>query len=130
MSEVSSKRTVTRSADAVWKQISDFADLSWAAPGAPVEVTGTGVGAERKITIEGGVIHERLKAFDDAGRSFSYTMLSGPMPLTNYVATVSVSPEGDGCSVQWAATFEAPAAALDEVSKGLQGMFDGALGGL
>ncbi|GLO49933.1 hypothetical protein PPUN110474_13330 [Pseudomonas putida] len=46
-------------------------------------------------------IIERLLDFNEAGRSYSYTILKGPAPVRDYQATLRVVAEGSGSRVEW-----------------------------
>ena len=37
---------------------------------------------------------------------YSYTITDSPLPLANYVATIKVTGEGEGCKVEWSSEFE------------------------
>ncbi|QQA42696.1 SRPBCC family protein [Pelagovum pacificum] len=67
------------------------------------------VGCVRAFTVsDGGFLRERLIAFSDTDRTFTYTILESPMPIENYVATWRVTPitEGDRSFVEWWADFD------------------------
>ncbi len=49
----------------------------------------------------GGVLREQLLALSDAGHSFTYCILSAPLPLNDYVATVALKPVTDGAATLW-----------------------------
>ena len=120
-------------ADDVWRFLGDFAGIASWMPGIEsCDVTGEGVGAVRKIGMPGGAqIEETLEAFDADGRSLSYSIGSGPLPVQNYLATISVKPDGDGCSVDWTASFELPEGIPEEpIIQALEGAYGGALGAL
>lgn len=120
----------TSSADTVWKVLRDFGGIgSWMPGIESCEVSGEGVGAVRKIAMPGGAgVEERLEAFDDEGRSLSYSIGAGPLPVQSYLATISVKPEGSGCSVKWSAEFELPQGVPDEpIIQALEGAYGGGL---
>ncbi|MCG2635261.1 MAG: SRPBCC family protein [Gammaproteobacteria bacterium] len=96
------------SAAAVWDLIGDFGDLSWI-PGigdVKMSVQGEGVGALRSIELEGGLVVEKLESYQD-GASYSYSVASGPLPITNYLAVLAVEPRGSGCQLSWSSDFDA-----------------------
>ncbi|MFE1191555.1 SRPBCC family protein [Streptomyces olivaceoviridis] len=51
---------------------------------------------------EGGVIVERLEAFDDKERSYTYSIVRAPFPVTDYRSTLTVreAPGGHGARVE------------------------------
>lgn len=70
---------------------------------------------------------ERLVAFDDAARS--YTFLDGPFPVSEYLATLRVhqTDGGKGSRVEWSARFEPNGVSDHEASQLIQGIFDDGL---
>lgn len=67
------------------------------------------VGCVRNFTLtNGGHLRERLLAFSDRDRSFTYCILESPMPIEDYVATFHCMPitEGNRTFVEWFADFE------------------------
>ncbi len=130
MSEVAIHAKFTTSADAVWRELADFGGIGAWAPGVEsCEVEGSGIGAVRKIGMPGGVVmEERLDSLDDADRCLTYAVVGGPMPLENYIATIQVTVQGDGCRVDWGATFDAPEGLpVEGICKGVSGAYSGML---
>ncbi|MOA62832.1 Polyketide cyclase / dehydrase and lipid transport [compost metagenome] len=56
---------------------------------------------------------ERLQAFDNAAKTYSYSILQAPFPATEYLATIKVEAQGDGARVTWSGRFE-PVGVTDE----------------
>ena len=73
-------------------------------------------------------IKERLESFDPDARTLSYSIVEGPLPTENYLATIIVSEQGDGCRVDWTATFDLPDG-VDEsaIAPAVAGGYGGAL---
>jgi hypothetical protein len=44
--------------------------------------------------------------WDDANRSYSYTTLSGPLPVANYHATISVTGDPEGSVLKWVGSYD------------------------
>ena len=63
-----------------------------------------GVGAIRHFTRYGMGSREEVRAFEPPTR-LAYSILSG-FPVRNYLAEVTLSPEGEGTRIVWAATFD------------------------
>ncbi len=131
MAEVKVSDQIAASATSVWALIRDFGDLSkWAAGIESCEVSGEGIGAVRTLGLPGGgTLKERLEAFDEEARSFSYSMVEPiPLPLKNYLATVTLSEEGpDRCGIEWSSSFEPSGASEEQTVKMIQGIY---LGGI
>ena len=131
MAEIVIERDFTASADAVWEKLGNFAELEWMPGVSSVDVEGEGLGALRKIAMGPATIVERLEAHDAAGRSLSYSITEGPIPVENYLATITVTPKGDGCHVDWSAKFVVPEGIpADAIAPGLEGAYGGALDSL
>jgi uncharacterized protein YndB with AHSA1/START domain len=89
-------------ADVAWALAGDPARVGqWFAPVVACEVEGD----ERRATMGGGgVLVERLIDRDEAGRSYSYTVISGIPGLTSHRATVRVVEAPGGARVLWRQT--------------------------
>ena len=95
--------SIAKSPDEVWKVVGDFGGLAQWMPGMEAcDVDGD----VRKIRTMGLEIHEQLRELDDAGRRISYAIVQSPMPLQLHLATITVTPEGDGSHVTWAVEVE------------------------
>lgn len=134
MSEVHVSESIAAPAAKVWELVRDFGGVTkWGGPALQsCTVEGSGVGAVRRIGLPGGMtIAERLEAFDDPGRSLSYSIVEGPVPLKNYRSTIRILEEGAGaCRVDWSSTFE-PAGASEEQAQGMvRGIYTGGVAGL
>src|SRR5437868_3940012 len=93
--------------DEVWKLVSDFGGLIEAL-GLPVEVDGDGVGAVRTISMGGSDTVERLEALDNETKTLRYSMVRGPLPVENYLATMQFTALGDTrTKIDWTSSFDA-----------------------
>ena len=99
MASGTSEVDIDRSADDVWKVVGDFAGLASWMPG--IEKC-TLNGDVRTIEMSGMEIGEQLVARDDAQRSLTYSIVSGPAPVDSHKATITVTPKGSGSHVMWA----------------------------
>ncbi len=104
MTTVNVKRTINAPADQVWGALRTFR-LDYF-PGYPHTVIGKGVGASRTFDLPDGEMTEQIEAFDDRGMRLAYIIVEGPWPVKDYHATVQVSRHGEGCEVEWMATFK------------------------
>jgi hypothetical protein len=69
------------------------------------------VGCIRNFRLrDGGVIRERLLSLSDYDLSQSYAILESPMPVENYISTLSLTPITDGnrTFAEWQAEFDCP----------------------
>ena len=86
----------------VWNVVRDFNGLpGWAPFVAESRIEQNAhadrIGCIRNFTLkDGGRIREKLLALSDYDLSCSYAILESPMPVENYVATLSLTPITDG----------------------------------
>jgi len=102
---ISEAITVHGSPEAVWAVAGD--------PGAigewlPALAESSFSDGERVCTTgDGAEIRERIVEHSDAARSYTYEIVTSPMPLRSYRSTLSVDGHDDHSHVTWEATFEA-----------------------
>ena len=86
----------------VWTYIRDFNELPKWFPGLTDSKIEGGmcsdqVGCIRDFGLQaGGRVREQLLAVSDHDHTFTYKMLEGPIPVTNYLAHVRLLPVTDG----------------------------------
>ncbi len=131
MADVRIEDEIAGGVDAVWAKIADFGGIEeWAPRLEKCELEGEGVGSVRRISMGGMQIGERLEKLDEAGRSLTYSIVEGPMPVENYLATITVSDIGSGRShIVWTCSFDAPGMS-EEQAQGLAGGMEGASKGM
>jgi len=103
-------------ADAVWAYIRSFGAYAWSGVSGETIIeggkSGDQVGAVRRVATSAGEIRQRLLAFSDVDRSYTYEFV-GPasIPVSDYQATIHVVPvlEDDRAFVEWWATFDCAA---------------------
>ena len=96
------------SAEKVWELIGGFNSLpTWHPAVEKSRIEGEGRGQVRTLDLAGGAtIRERLDRADENARSYTYSILESPLPVADYVATISVREAGDGvCVVEWSSEF-------------------------
>jgi len=133
MSKMMMKTQINASADAAWKTIRDFGGIDeFVASIAACKVKGSGVGATRTITFEGGgEIVERLEALDNAKRSLTYSIIAGELPFENYLSTMAVRDLGPGrCEVAWSCSFTPAGAPEADCKKIVEGVYTEGFDGL
>lgn len=132
MVNVKVSERVEATADQVWDLFRDFGGIQRFTSGfEKVEVSGSGIGAVRTITLPGGAaLQERLEAFDDRGRKLQYAIVGGPIPVSNYLATLEVKDEGKACRIDWSSHFE-PKGITDEQARAMiEGVYRGGIAGV
>lgn len=141
--KVSETVEINAPADKVWEAIGNFQDMSWHPAVTKTEGTGgNDVGATRTLTLDGGgQIFEKLTRFDAAGKTLSYEITEVDvkvLPVTNYTARITVTPDGDKSKVEWWSAFyrgfvnnDPPPELSDEAAvKAITGVFQGGLSAL
>jgi hypothetical protein len=115
MPEVSTTTTVNAGPEEVWALLRDFNGLGTWHPAMSLSMIEEGRGAEevgaiRRFTYsDGSIVRERLTAFSDADRSYSYTVEEIALPVSDYRATLAVSPATTGGAViDWSVSFVCP----------------------
>jgi len=108
--EVSVRERIEAPAAAVWNLVGGFNQMRRWLPGVE-HSTKSGeevVGVERTLLISGGAqIVERLDTYDDEGRSYSYSFVDGPLPVTRCATTLRVDPDGEhACILSWTSRIE------------------------
>jgi len=109
MSEAKVVKQIRASADAAWDQLGNFSGIEAGGGIDSVTYEGEGVGMTRTIVMGGKPIVERLDVHDPAAKTFTYAIINddGPLPFSDYSATVKIDDNGDGtCTVDWTGTFE------------------------
>jgi hypothetical protein len=133
MSSVKVSDRIGASVDQVWDLVRDFGGIQrFAAAIESVSVQGEGVGAVRTLTMPGGVtLQERLEALDDGARTLRYAIVGQhPFPFSDYLATIRLSEDGDGCQIEWSSTFTPRAGAESQAAAMVEGIYRGGIAGL
>lgn len=116
--------TSSMSPDALWKKVGDFCGIATWHPA----IEKCELSADRKqrtLSLKGGgTIVEALDNWDDAKRSYSYTILSGPLPVANYHSTISVTADPKGSALKWMGTFDAKGAPDADAKKIFDGIYE------
>jgi hypothetical protein len=85
-------------------------------------------GKTRTLSLKGGgTIVESLVKMDPAGRSYTYSIVSGPLPVANYTSTISVAADGAGSAVTWSGKYDAKGVPDADSQKAIQGVYDSGL---
>jgi len=133
MASVEEHVRIPAPADEVWAIVRDFGSIAdWTPPITDATLDGEGVGAERTLTLaDGGQVVERLEALDENDRTLRYTIVDGPLPVTGYEGTFSVTAVDDStCEVTWGSTFTIEDAPEDEITGTFSELYAAGLSGL
>ena len=77
-------------------------------------------------TKDGGVLLERLQAFDESRRTLTYSVDESPFPLTSYVSTLRVTEipgRPDVALVEWSGAFQPDGVSEDKAVSLFQGIY-------
>lgn len=136
--EVTRSRDLPAPAAAVWALIGDFCGIQLWHPQverciASADDDDDGIRAQiRGLVVKGGLgtIVEVETARDEAGMSYSYSFIQGPLPVRAYNSTLAVRPNGAGSTVIWTATFDAEGMGEPEAVADIAGVFEAGLAGI
>lgn len=126
MATAEATRRFEVTADALWRCVRAFGDLSWV-PGDPkLEVRGDGVGQIRVIEGPHGSVHE--PSLDEDARSLTYVAPVGnPVPVSDYEARMTVTEDGGRGRLTWSCRFEPDGVNEEEAARDLERRYTGAM---
>ncbi|KMO44845.1 XoxI [Methylobacterium tarhaniae] len=131
MATASASVDIPAPASEVWRLIGGFGSLPDWLPYIPRSELHEGGRVRHLANPDGGVIVERLMAFDEPGRSYSYHILQSPFPQTDYLSTLRVLETGDGRSrVDWSGEFQPVGVSDTEIATLFQGIYEDGLAAL
>jgi len=125
--ESSAKAASKLSANALWEKIGDFCGIGkWHPALEKCELSADG--KTRTLSLKGGgTIVEALVKMDPAARFYTYSIVSGPLPVANYTSTISVAVDGAGSTVTWVGKYDAKGASDADAIKTIDGVYDAGL---
>lgn len=133
---VTKEITVNASPETTWKMVGNFNHLDvWHPVVVASELTqgsSQSAGAVRLLTLgNGATITEKLVANNNALRSYTYAITKSPLPISDYVSTITVSAAQDGKStVTWSSSFDSNGATDEEAINTIAGIYDAGLNSL
>ena len=134
MARVYTSSVINASAARVWARVRDFNGMSNWHPAIAESRIENGepadkVGCVRNFSLRNGDrLREQLLGLSDFDMFCTYSILDSPMPLTNYVATLRLTPitDHDRTFIEWSADFDcAPDKEGELVSNIGGGVFQG-----
>src|SRR5579863_360850 len=126
--ESRASRTTSQSVDAVWQKIGDFCGIGqWHPAIAKCDLSADK--KDRTLTLKGGgTIVEHLVRWSDKTHSYTYKIVSGPLPVDNYESTIRVSKSGSGSVISWRGHYSAKSGTTDaDAKKAIDGVYDAGL---
>lgn len=107
---------IPASAKQVWNLIGGFNSLPDWLPYIPSSELSEGGRVRSLANPDGDAIVERLEAFNDKERFYTYSIIEAPFPATNYQSTLRVHEHSDSNKsvVEWSGSFT-PVSVSDDV---------------
>lgn len=130
MAKVSMSLPLGVSADEVWKMIGGFNALPDWHPAVEKSVLEEAGQVRRLGLVGGGEIVERLESVNEHERVYSYTIESGPLPVSGYRATIRVRDEDGKATVEWSSDFTPAGASEQDAVAAIQGVYQAGLDNL
>ncbi len=133
MASVETSITIDAPAEDVWETVRAFGNIDrYTPPVEHAESDGDGVGMTRVLTLQDGAqVTERLEALDEEKRTLSYVIVDAPLPIQDYVSTMTVrATDGGRCEVTWACSFAPDGVSAEAVKPDLEALYTAGLEGL
>lgn len=129
MTKVSKTVQIAADPAAVWSMLGRFDGLdAWMPAITRCEGTGSSPGATRTLTMgDGASVIEEMVSVDESARNYSYKIVEAPLPVKNYLSTMSVTGEGSGSGVTWASEFEVDGAPEADIEAMMSGLYQSSL---
>lgn len=128
MAQAHASIQVAASADTVWQLIGGFGSLPDWLSYIPASELSEGGRVRRLANPDGDAIVERLVAFDDAARSYTYAILEAPFPVVDYRSTLRVRENGaNAATIEWSGSFTPHGATDDEAIRLFRGIYEDGL---
>ncbi|MCG8291378.1 SRPBCC family protein [Pseudomonas entomophila] len=115
------------SPEQVWALIGGFDSLPDWLPFIPESLSSEGGRVRALKDPDGNSIVERLMAFDEQQRSYSYSILTSPFPVTGYLSTLRVKAHAQGSQVEWFGEFTPVGVSDEEATALFTGIYEGGL---
>ncbi len=129
MAQASASIEVPASPEEVWELVGGFGSLPDWLPYIPDSKLTDG-GRLRHLANRGGeAIVERLEHYDNAARTYSYSILRSPFPISSYLATLAVhaKADGEGSRVEWSGIFTPRGVSDEHVCQFFGGIYEDGL---
>ena len=131
--------TLSRSVDVnatpadVWSAIGGFCSVpDWHPAISSCAVDGETPPTRTLVTVDGAATFIELEtARDDAAHTYSYSITSSPLPITQYEATIRVEENGSGmATITWSSEYRPDEGAETAMQETITGIYDAGLGAL
>lgn len=123
MAEVSVSTRISAPADEVWRLVGGWNALPDWHPGVEKSEIRQGGHLRHVRLADGTEITERLEDIESDERTYTYSITSSPLPVTNYRSTITVRAEGNTSIVEWSTNFEPVGAPEADVVRSLSDFY-------
>jgi hypothetical protein len=132
MAKAAASIDIPVSPDEIWELMGGFGSLRDWMPYIPGLELIEGGRVRRFTTPDHSGFTERLLTFDQVGRSYSYTIIKSPIPVTDYLSTLRVGSinGGKGSHVAWTGEFMPKGVSDDQVVAIFRDIYEGGLASL
>jgi hypothetical protein len=132
MINISMQSKINAPAADVWAVVGDFNALpKFVEAAVESRVEGEGVGTVRTITLpDGASLKERLEEYDADTMMLKYSILEGPLPVSNYLSTVEISSTDNGCELSWSSKFNSEGVPDGDARNAISGIYQMGFDGL
>jgi uncharacterized protein YndB with AHSA1/START domain len=124
--EVSRETTIDAKATEVWRAIGPYCSIADWYPGIETctEENINGALRRRLRTADGGEFLEEQLNHSDQAMRYTYAIVEGPLPVSDYEATLSVSESGGKTVVVWSGTFAPKGVSEEEATNIVGGIYE------
>jgi carbon monoxide dehydrogenase subunit G len=132
MASVKVSDRISAPVDEVWDLIGDFGGIARYTSGfKSVSCDGKGVGAVRTITLPNDAqMKERCELLDAVRWTLDYSIVSGPVPISKYLARVQLFEDGEATRIEWSASFEPQGIGEAQAMAMVEGIYKGGIAGI
>ena len=130
--DVKKEASVPASPKAAWAALGDFCGIAdWHPAVTKCELSMQDKAIYRTLTLKGdAILVEKLLSWNAAHHRYSYSIISGPLPVDNYRSTISVEKGKKGTVIRWVGKFDAKGAPDDKAVEVIAGVYQGGLDSL
>lgn len=125
MAHTTTSIKISASPEKVWQLIGGFDSLPDWLPYIPSSEVSEGGRVRQLANPDGDVIVERLEAFNEKERYYTYSIMKAPFPVTDYSSTIVVKEDADGQSslVEWSGNFTPVGVSAQEAIELFHGIY-------
>jgi uncharacterized protein YndB with AHSA1/START domain len=123
MTKVTVETTFTAPAEEVWRLVGGWNALPDWHPAVEASAIEEGGHKRRLMLADGTEITERLEKFDGEAQTYTYSIVTSPLPLADYRSTITVRREGEKSTIEWSTSFKPVGAPETELIKSLEAFY-------